>query len=83
MPAIPPTFLQLALQPQVMGTASKMALLVGCVLMAINHGAAMMDANMTPERWVQVGLTFMVPYCVSTYSAVKALQRQSRQRTDG
>ena len=47
------------------------AIIVGTILNLINQGYALLgDA---PINWIRLTLTFMVPYCVSTYGAVSAL----------
>ena len=55
--------------------ALKIALAVGTILAAINHGDAILEASMTTTAWVKVLLTFCVPYGVSWYSAVQAERR--------
>ena len=55
--------------------ALKIALVVGTILAAINHGDAILEASMTATAWVKVLLTFCVPYGVSWYSAVQAERR--------
>ena len=55
--------------------ALKIALVVGAILAAINHGNAILGASMTSTAWVKVLLTFCVPYGVSWYSAVNAENR--------
>ena len=55
--------------------ALKIALVVGTILAAINHGDAILEASMTTTAWVKVLLTFCVPYGVSWYSAVQAESR--------
>lgn len=54
----------------VMRRAAIMALMVGHVIAAINHGDAILSGAMTRTDWLKVGLTFLVPYTVSTISAV-------------
>ena len=71
-----PGFLALALHGQVVTTAIKVALLVGTILALINHGAAILAGELSGTRLGQIALTYLVPYCVSTYSAVRALQRE-------
>ncbi len=44
------------------------SLLVGSVLVAINHGDMILD-GLAPSVW-KVLLTYAVPYCVMTYGAV-------------
>lgn len=54
-------------------TALKVALLVGTLLALINHGASLIALHLTGTQWLQVGLTYLVPYGVSTYSSVNVL----------
>lgn len=57
-----------------------MAVVVGSVLVAINHGDAILRGDFPPGRGVRVVLTALVPHCVSTYSSVAAMREQrSRQ----
>jgi hypothetical protein len=44
--------------------------IVGTILMAINHGPAILAGDITGERLLQILLTFLVPYTVSTVSSV-------------
>jgi len=44
------------------------ALVVGTVLNLINQGDALFGAGAV--NWLKIGLTYVVPYCVSTYGAV-------------
>ena len=57
--------------------ALKIALVVGTILAAINHGDAILGASMTTSAWIKVLMTFCVPYGVSWYSAVKAESRDT------
>jgi hypothetical protein len=52
---------------------------VGAVLIAINHGDALLAGEMTRGRWWKAGLTVLVPYCVSTLSSVGAIRDAERQ----
>jgi hypothetical protein len=67
-------FLSLAFSPGVVKSAVKVSLLVGTILALINHGEAILALSLPRENLVQILLTYLVPYCVSTYSAVRALQ---------
>lgn len=49
------------------GPAVRIALVVGTVLNVINHGQAVMHGLEIP--WIHVGLNYLVPYCVASYSA--------------
>ena len=57
-------------------TATKVALVVGTILALINHGPALLALELTRQQILQIALTYLVPYCVSTYSSVKVLQNQ-------
>jgi hypothetical protein len=57
-------------------TACKVCLVVGSLLFAINHGAALIAGEMTTQRWISAVMTYGVPYCVSVYSQLANQQRQ-------
>lgn len=52
--------------------ALKIALIVGTLLTLINHGPALIEFHLTSRHYLQIALTYLVPYLVSTYSAVSA-----------
>jgi membrane protease YdiL (CAAX protease family) len=52
---------------QLMPTAFKVALLIGSLLFAINHGWALLTGQMTSERWISAILTYIVPYMVNIH----------------
>ncbi|WP_227270714.1 nitrate/nitrite transporter NrtS [Roseobacter weihaiensis] len=58
--------------------AAVMAAIVGCIIAAINHGNHIWAGTMSISAWVKVGITFFVPYTVSTISSVLALREQDR-----
>ena len=70
-------WLQLATSARVIKTAVKVALVVGTLLALINHGSSLLVAEVSATQWLQIGLTYLVPYCVSTYSSVTTLRNQS------
>ena len=49
------------------------ALIVGTVLILINHGDAILQGDMDRERALRMCLTVIVPYVVSTVSSVSTL----------
>ncbi len=67
-------WLTLALERRVVRRAALCALIVGTILISINHGDAILAGDVSPRRWLQMGLTMLVPYCVSTYSSVSAMR---------
>jgi hypothetical protein len=71
-------WLRLARRPSVVRRAVKTALFVGAILIAINHGDAILRGDVPPGRLARIGLTVLVPYLVSTFSAVGALREMER-----
>jgi hypothetical protein len=67
-------FFALARQPRVVRRALLYAVVVGSVLIAINHGDALIAGQLDATRCWKMGLTVLVPYAVSTLSSVGALR---------
>ena len=53
-------------------------MIVGAVLIAINHGPAILRGRVARSRLVQIVLTVLVPYTVSTASSVATRRELSR-----
>ncbi len=77
-----PDWLQLCLSRPVMGRAVSVALIVGGILLAINHGDAILRGQIDQDRAVKMILTVCVPYLVSTYSSVSTILQMRAQRHD-
>lgn len=59
--------------------ALKYAVVVGAILIGINHGDAIVKGDLTGDRVAKMVLTLFVPYAVSTASSVSAiLETQNR-----
>ncbi|MDG2307540.1 MAG: nitrate/nitrite transporter NrtS [Candidatus Binatia bacterium] len=69
-----PSFLQLASERSVVRRALALALVVGPILIAINHGDRLVAGDVDGVRLFKMSLTILVPYCVSTYSSVGAIR---------
>lgn len=65
--------LPIALRRSVVLRALKTAAIVGIMLIAINHGDALLAGQMDATRWAKMALTVLVPYGVSTFSSVGAI----------
>ena len=65
-------WLAVARERAVVLRACKFALVVGTVLIAINHGDALLHGELDTRRLLKMGLTVLVPYVVSTLSSVGA-----------
>ena len=64
------TWLQMAAHPGTVRRALITAVIVGTLLISINHGPAILAGEVTLERVLQMCLTVLVPYAVSTVSSV-------------
>lgn len=53
--------------PKLAPTALKVAVVVGTILFAINHGWALLNGQMNRGRWISVGLTYIMPYLVNIH----------------
>lgn len=81
MPDIAPTWLQMALTQSVVHRGLKVSAVVGTLLVTINHLPAIWDGDLSRMRLLQIGLTYLVPYCVATWSSVSALRDAARKAT--
>ncbi len=60
----------------------KFAVVVGTVLVGINHGDAILDGQLDENRLVRIALTVVVPYIVSVLSSVGATRQLQRAGSD-
>ena len=51
----------------------KCALVVGPILIAINHGDVILSGETESTAYGKMGLTFFVPYAVSVFSSIGAV----------
>lgn len=70
----PSSFIGLALSRKVVLSALKVSIIVGTLLAIINHGGAIIAMDISVDRISKILLTYLVPYCVSTFSSVNAIQ---------
>ena len=71
-------WLNLARRRDVVMRAVRVALVVGTLLIMINYADRAIANNLTGVDLIKMAITYLVPYGVSTYSAVGALRaRQS------
>ena len=71
-------FLASLISPEVIPSALKIAVVVGSLLFAINHGKALVSGQMNGDRWVSVALTYVVPYLVNAHGQYIAKSRRKR-----
>jgi len=75
-------WLRIAFQPSVVKRALKYAVVVGVVLISINHIDAILKHQVTRGRLLKMVLTVLVPYVVSTLSSVGALRERELPAND-
>jgi len=73
-------WIQFAAKPEVVRRGVLYAVVVGSLLVAINHSDALTRGEVSSGRVWRICLTVMVPYLVSTLSSVAAM-REARTRT--
>jgi hypothetical protein len=76
------SWLQMALARSVVLRGFKVSAVVGTLLVTINHLPAIWSGDLSRTRLLQIGLTYLVPYCVATWSSVSALREAGRKTTE-
>ena len=74
-------FLTQLTNPMFASSAIRVALVVGSILFTINHGAALIQGNMTLDRWLSALLTYCIPYIVNIhgqYTTYAKIQRANQ-----
>ncbi|MGP1374906.1 MAG: nitrate/nitrite transporter NrtS, partial [Almyronema sp.] len=66
--------------PAFVSQAVRMALIVGSLVFAINHGKALMQNEMNRDRWLAGALSFVTPYLVSIYGQTQCQLSRSARR---
>jgi hypothetical protein len=72
-PATVAEWCALACRISVVKRGLKFAVVVGFILIAINHGDVILRGELQPINYVKMGLTVVVPYMVSVFSSVGAI----------
>ena len=74
--------ISLMFSKQVFPRAIKVALLVGTLLALINHGDKIFSLSLTNQDYIKLILTYLVPYAVSSWSAVSAIISSTHSNDD-
>ena len=75
-------WLRIALEPAVVRRSLKYALIVGTILIFVNHYGAIWSGDLAADRLLSMGLTVVVPYLVSTFSSVGAIRELRHERVE-
>lgn len=70
-------WLKLAFRKDVVGRGLKVGAIVGTILTAINQGDLILGGSLDATSAWKIPLTYLVPYCVSTYAGVEAILRNN------
>jgi hypothetical protein len=73
---------RMAFQSSVVRRGLLYAVVVGSVLIGINHGDAILRGDVGGGRLLRIALTVLVPYIVSTSSSVAAIRALRRPPQD-
>ncbi|MBU2970345.1 nitrate/nitrite transporter NrtS [Pseudoalteromonas sp. C2R02] len=63
----------LATSSSVILRSLKVAMVVGTILVFINHADVIFNGQITISHLIKILLTYCVPYCVSTYASVDSM----------
>lgn len=63
--------------------ALKVALVVGPILIIINHHDLLLRFEFSRHLYFKFMLTFLVPYCVSAYSSAQAYSAEELRLSEG
>ena len=72
-------WLRIAMRQDVWRRSLKVAMLVGIILAAINYTDRLLAGTMTAIDYFKIGLTFLVPFAVSTHASVSAIRRSEHE----
>lgn len=67
-------FLSIAFSRRVVVQAIRIAIIVGTILALINHGEKILGMSLSGRDWFKVIISYLVPYVVSTWSAVGGIR---------
>ena len=69
-------WLKVATRNDVVRRGLKVGLVVGTILAVINQGNRILAGEWSMEILLKIAMTYLVPYCVSTYASVSAILAQ-------
>lgn len=75
-----PTRMSIALRRDVVRRASLYCVVVGTVLITINHVPALVRGDVSAFRLFQIALTYCVPYAVTTFASTQAIRAEWARR---
>ncbi len=71
----PSSWSELLVDRAIVQRGLRFAVIVGSILIAINHGDSIVRGEVTTSQMGKMALTVLVPYCVSVISSISAIRR--------
>ena len=68
------SFLSVAFRADIVRRSARVAFVVGTLLALINHGDKLLRGALDSEAAAKILLSYLVPYCVSTWASVRSAQ---------
>ncbi|WP_159653089.1 nitrate/nitrite transporter NrtS [Vibrio atypicus] len=65
-------FFKTAAEPAILKRSIKVSMIVGTILMFINHGDKLLGSGLDSTVIIKILMTYCVPFCVSTQASVSA-----------
>ena len=65
--------LTLVFEPSIVLRGLKFSIIVGSILVLINHGDRLFTDRVTPTQMVQILFTYIVPFLVSSLSSIQSI----------
>ena len=72
-------YVTLSIKPSIVKRGITFSIIVGTILISINHGDTILSGELTNTHIFKMVLTYFVPYFVSTLSSVQALMKENEQ----
>ncbi len=72
-------WLRVATRRDIVIRGQKVGAIVGTILVAINQGDVILAGQLDASAAWKIPLTYLVPYCVSTYSGVAAIRAYNKR----
>jgi len=74
-------WLSVALRRDIVIRGVKVGVIVGTILVAINQGDMIFSGQLDASAAWKIPLTYLVPYCVSTYGGVSAIRAYDKWKS--
>lgn len=74
-------WLRIAMRLDIVLRSLKVSAIIGTILVAINQGDMILTGQLDATAAWKIPLTYLVPYCVSTYGSVSAIRAYDKWKS--